>query len=109
MVCEMATRGRRDLCTMNGRERAQVLNAKHNAGVGPCVRRRDGQQGESGDPSSPRCCMLHSVVDPGLLANRDRTGRIRVSSQVRSNEVVGADAPRANVERYKCARASLRL
>ena len=24
MMCEMATRGRRDLCTMNGRERAQV-------------------------------------------------------------------------------------
>ncbi|KYQ54271.1 hypothetical protein ALC60_06815 [Trachymyrmex zeteki] len=53
--------------------------------------------------------ILRSLVDPGLLANRDRTGRIRVSSRVESDEVVGADALRANVERYKCARASLRL
>ncbi|KYN20134.1 hypothetical protein ALC57_07424 [Trachymyrmex cornetzi] len=55
--------------------------------------------------------VLRSVVDPGLLAHRIRVSSLesRVPSRVRSNEVVGADAPRANVERYKCARASLRL
>lgn len=33
----------------------------------------------------------------------------RISSRVRSDEDVGADAPRANLERYKCARASPQL
>jgi len=68
---------------------------------------------EVGVPAPHNSALARTYValgcGPGLLANRDRTGRIRVSSQVRSNEVVGADAPRANVERYKCARASLRL
>lgn len=42
-----------------------------------------------------RAPCLCSLVGPGPLADRDRTGRVRVSSQVRSDEDVGADAPRA--------------